>query len=158
MVCFKRLGLAFVFLGFLTLNAADQVEVTADNFFADEVKLISILNGNVVVKKGDYDTLFADKVTITFDKNKQPLKYVATGNAHFKVLLNGKHYDGKGEILTYEPNVEKYTLEKNAYLHETESKKEIFGDKILVDRIKSTYEVLAEKGSKKPIKLIFEVD
>ena len=31
---------------------AEQVQVTADNFFADENKQISTLNGNVVIKKG----------------------------------------------------------------------------------------------------------
>ena len=154
----KFYALAFIFAG-LIANANQKVEVTADEFFADEVKQISHLTGNVVVKKGDYDTLRSDKLTITFDKNKQPTKYTAIGNANFKILLNDKHYDGKGGVLTYTPANETYTLENNAYLHESETKKEVFGDKIVVNREKGTYEVKSGSGNeKKPIRLIFQVE
>lgn len=150
---------AFLAVFALNLSAGEKVEVTADEFFADEVKQISILTGNVTIKKGDYDTLKSDKLTITFDKNKQPTKYTATGNANFKILLNGKHYDGKGGVLTYTPTNETYTLENSAYLHESESKKEVFGDKIVVNRTKGTYEVKSGSGAeKKPIRLIFQVE
>ncbi|MBQ7270673.1 MAG: lipopolysaccharide transport periplasmic protein LptA [Campylobacter sp.] len=161
MVFYKRnkfYAVAFI-LASLFANASEKVEVTADNFFADEVKQISILTGNVTIKKGDYDTLKSDKLTITFDKNRQPTKYTATGNANFKILLNGKHYDGKGGVLTYTPTNETYTLENSAYLHESESKKEVFGDKIVVNREKGTYEVKSGSGAeKKPIRLIFQVE
>ena len=161
MVFYKRnkfYAVAFI-LASLFANASEKVEVTADNFFADEVKQISILTGNVTIKKGDYDTLKSDKLTITFDKNKQPTKYTATGNANFKILLNSKHYDGKGGVLTYTPTNETYTLENSAYLHESESKKEVFGDKIVVNREKGTYEVKSGSGAeKKPIRLIFQVE
>ncbi|MBQ9292451.1 MAG: lipopolysaccharide transport periplasmic protein LptA [Campylobacter sp.] len=161
MVSYKRqkfYKLAVILAICLNLNASEKVEVTADEFFADEVKQISILTGNVTIKKGDYDTLKSDKLTITFDKNRQPTKYTATGNANFKILLNGKHYDGKGGVLTYTPTNETYTLENSAYLHESESKKEVFGDKIVVNREKGTYEVKSGSGAeKKPIRLIFQV-
>ena len=161
MVFYKRnkfYAIAFILAG-LVANASERIEVTADEFFADEVKQISILMGNVTIKKGDYDTLKSDKLTITFDKNKQPTKYTATGNANFKILLNDKHYDGKGGALTYTPASETYTLENNAYLHESESKKEVFGDKIVVNREKGTYEVKSGSGDeKKPIRLIFQVE
>lgn len=161
MVFYKRnkfYAVAFI-LASLFANASEKVEVTADEFFADEVKQISILTGNVTIKKGDYDTLKSDKLTITFDKNRQPTKYTATGNANFKILLNGKHYDGKGGVLTYTPTNETYTLENSAYLHESESKKEVFGDKIVVNREKGTYEVKSGSGAeKKPIRLIFQVE
>lgn len=161
MVFYKRnkfYAVAFI-LASLFANASEKVEVTADEFFADEVKQISILTGNVTIKKGDYDTLKSDKLTITFDKNRQPTKYTATGNANFKILLNGKHYDGKGGVLTYTPTNETYTLENSAYLHESESKKEVFGDKIVVNRTKGTYEVKSGSGAeKKPIRLIFQVE
>lgn len=145
--------------GATTLSAAqEQVEVTADNFFADEIKQISVLTGNVRIKKGAYDTLNSDKVTIYFDAKRQPIKYVATGNANFKILLNQKHYDGRGGVLTYDPTIEAYTLENNAYLHEAETKKEVYGDKIIVNRQKGTYEVKSGGGEKKPVRLIFQVE
>ena len=74
-------------------------------------------------------------------------------------MLNDKHYDGKGGVLTYTPTNETYTLENSAYLHESESKKEVFGDKIVVNREKGTYEVKSGSGAeKKPIRLIFQVE
>ena len=160
MVSIKRkIALFFIMAFFINLNAAEQVEVTADNFFADEMKQISTLSGNVTIKKGSYDTLKSDKLVITFDKNRQPTKYTATGNANFKILLNDKHYDGKGGVLTYTPKDETYTLEGNAYLHESETKKQVFGDKIIVNRTKGTYEVKSGNGGeKKPIRLIFQVE
>lgn len=154
----RKIAILALFVCFLNLNAGEQVEVTADDFFADEIKLVSTLTGNVIIKKGSYDTLKSDKVVINFDAKKQPLKYTATGNANFKILLNEKHYDGKGGVLTYIPNDEIYMLENNAYLHESESKKEVFGDKIIVNRKKGTYEVKGGGSQKKPVKLIFEVE
>lgn len=150
------------FLLFAKLSFAEQVEVTADNFFADEIKLESVLTGNVNIKKGSYDTLDANKATIYFDKEKHPIKYVASGNAKFKVLINEKHYDGKGDVLTYEPQKEIYTLNGNAYLHEAETNKEVFGDNIIVNQINGTYEVQSQRNAdskdKKPAKLIFQVE
>lgn len=154
----RRVALAVLTIGLFMGLKAETVEVSGDKFFADEVKLVSILTGNVIVKKGSYDTLNSDKLTINFDTNKQPTKYTATGNAKFKVLVGEKHYDGDGSILTYTPASETYTLEGNAHLREFESKKEVFGEKIVVNRINGTYEVFRDEKNKKPIKLIFEVE
>lgn len=141
---------------------AEQVEVTADNFFADEIKLQSVLTGNVKVKKGSFDTLNSDKITIYFDKNKQPTKYIATGNAKFKILINESHYNGKGDILTYEPKTEIYTLKGNAWIEEVETKREVFGDIITINQLNGKYEVnsdrLSKKLDKKPAKLIFKIE
>lgn len=141
---------------------AEQVEVTADNFFADEVKLQSILTGNVKVKKGSFDTLNSDKITIYFDKNKQPTKYIATGNAKFKISINESHYNGKGDVLTYEPKTEIYTLKGNAWIEEVETKREIFGDIITINQLSGKYEVNSDRSSKKldkkPAKLIFKIE
>ena len=141
---------------------AEQVEVTADNFFADEIKLQSVLTGNVKVKKGSFDTLNSDKITIYFDKNKQPTKYIATGNAKFKILINESHYNGKGDILTYEPKTEIYTLKGNAWIEEVETKREVFGDIITINQLNGKYEVNSDRSSKKidkkPAKLIFKIE
>lgn len=156
----KWLVISFLFLGF-NYAFAEQVEVTADNVFADEVKMQSVLTGNVHIKKGAYDKLDSDKVVVYFDKKRQPTKYVATGNARFKVMLKDKHYDGRGEVLTYEPNSKFYTLSGNAYLHEQETQKEVYGDLITVNQTSGTYEVKSSRGkdkAKKPVRLIFQVE
>ncbi|CZE49246.1 LptA/OstA family protein [Campylobacter geochelonis] len=154
------LALAFA-LGTSTL-LAEQVEVTADNFFADEVKQVSVLTGNVHVKKGAYDTLDSNKLTIYFDKNRQPTKYVASDNARFKILINNSHYNGKGDTLTYEPLAQTYLLSGNAYINEVETKREVFGDKITINQLSGKYEVQSFKDEKnkekKPAKLIFQIE
>lgn len=86
----------------VSLMYAAQVEVTADKFFADEKKQISVFEGNVVVIK-EADKLTANKVTIEFDAKKQPLRYIATGNAKGNITMNAKKYYGEAEKMTYEP-------------------------------------------------------
>lgn len=149
----KKIVLALIF-GFLPL-IAQQVEVTADDFFADEKRLISELNGNVSIKKGK-DLLTANKVVIHFDKNRNPTKYVATGNAKFKVFIQNKHYDGSGDELTYEPNSNLYTVTGDGFLHEIETDKKVYGEKITVNQNSGTYSV--NSGDKKPVKFIFQVE
>ncbi|ANE33975.1 lipopolysaccharide transport periplasmic protein LptA [Campylobacter hyointestinalis] len=152
-----RKKISFIFGLFLAINLnAERIEVTSEDFFADEKALVSDLKGNVVIKKGDYDTLNADFVKIFFDKNKQPIKYVATGNAKFKFILNEKNYDGSGEELTYEPSKQLYTLKQNAYIHEMQTDKKVYGDIITVNQLEGTYKVTSK--DKKPVKFIFQIE
>lgn len=146
-------ALAFVLLN---LAHAEQVEITSDNFFADEGKQISEFTGNVHIKKGAYDELHANKVIVHFDTKRQPTKYIATGNAKFKVMMKEKHYDGKGDTLTYEPAKQLYTVSGNGHLHEVETDKNVYGERIVVDQIAGTYNV--NSGEKKPVKFIFQIE
>jgi lipopolysaccharide export system protein LptA len=134
---------------------AAQVEVTAEKFFADEKKKISTFEGNVVVIK-ESDKLTANKVLIEFDDKKQPLRYIALGNAHVAMLMNGKKYIGEAEKMTYEPNQSTYVLEKKAFLHEIETDKKVYGDYIKADQISGQYEV--DGKGKAPVKFIFKVE
>lgn len=160
MVFLRRL--VFLALFFTASLFAEKVEVTADNFFADEIKLISVLTGNVHVKKGSYDTLDSNKITIYFNKDKQPTKYEATDNARFKILINESHYNGKGDKLTYIPAEDKYILSGNAWIEEVETKREVFGDIITISQLDGKYEVDSFRDSKnqdkKPARLIFHVE
>lgn len=135
---------------------ASQVEITADKFFGDEQKKISIFEGNVKIVRENGDKLTAKKVTIDFDEKKQPLRYIATGDAKGNMLMNQKKYYGEAEKMTYEPNKNLYTLEKKAFLHELDTDKKVYGDFIRVDQNSGHYEVDG-KGSA-PVKFIFKVD
>ena len=150
----KAIGTLLVFC-FLPLFA-EQVEVNADNFFADENKQISEFTGNVHIKKGAYDELFANKVIVYFDTKRQPIKYVATGNARAKIAMKDKHYDGKGDTLTYEPATQTYTVTGNGHLHEVETDKNVYGEKIVVNQNSGTYNVNSDE--KKPVKFIFQIE
>lgn len=153
MVTIRKVMLFLVFFAFSAL-CAEEVQVSADNFFADENKLYSLLTGNVVVNKGKTDTLKADQIEIFFDADKQPIKYIAKGKVTFKILLKDKNYDGSGDEVIYEPLAEKYTINGNAYLHESGDDKKVYGDKIIADQSKGSYKVEAKQNSQ--IKMIFQ--
>lgn len=161
MVPYTRGIIKFLVLLALPLFA-EQVEVTADNFMADEIKLESVLTGNVHVKKGSYDTLDSDKIIIHFDKDRQPTKYVASGNARFKILINESQYNGKGSELTYLPKEDKYILTGNAWIEEVQTKREVFGDIISISQLDGKYEVESfrdrKSPDKKPARLIFQIE
>ena len=138
-----------------SMLVAAEVQVTADKFFADEAKRISIFEGNVtVIKEGD--KLTAKKITIHFDEKKQPILYVATGDAKGNMMMKEKHYYGEADKMTYDPNKSLYTLEKKAFLHEIDTDKKVYGELIRVDQISGHYEVDG-KGSA-PVKFVFKVE
>jgi lipopolysaccharide export system protein LptA len=147
--------LLFLFLGFMILNAQEEVEVQADKFWANEKEGQGIFTGNVVVTKGS-DILKAEKLTIYFDQDKNPLKYVASGNATGNLTLNGIKYFGKGEIFTYEPKLSRYTIQKNGMLHEIDTDRKVYGEFITVNQTTGSYEV--DSKPSEPVKFIFKVD
>lgn len=143
-----------IFLAFSALLGAEQIEITANTFEADENALVGDLDGNVIIKNGAYDTLWANHAKVHFDAQKKPKKYVASGNTHFKVMLKNKKYNGSGAELTYEPDSDIYTLSGQAFLHEEETDKKLYGAKIVVNKKKGTYSVYSDK--QKPVKFTFE--
>jgi lipopolysaccharide export system protein LptA len=134
---------------------AETVEVVADKFYADEIKQVTEFSGHVVVTKGK-DKLVANKVTINFNKKKQPLKYIATGAAKIDMVMKDKVYFGSAETMIYDPMKDQYTLVTNAFLHEKITNKKVYGDRIWVDQKTGRYEV--DSDGKKPVKFIFKVD
>ncbi len=143
------------FMAVLSVAYASEVEVTADKFYADEKKQISVFEGNVKVVR-EKDKLTAKKLTIDFDAKKQPLRYIATGNAKGNMVVNEKKYYGEAEKMTYDPNKSVYVLEKKAFLHEIETDKKVYGDFIRVDQISGQYEVDGKGAA--PVKFIFKVE
>ncbi len=157
MVTNKRLIIFGAFMAFALSNLnAEQVEVTTADFFADENKLISDLKGGVHIKKGDFDELTSESGRIYFNKEKQPVKYVATGNVKMKAIVNGKKYDGSGDEATYEPATSTYTLTGKAYLHEIDTDKKVYGNRITVNQKDGTYHV--DSADKQPVRMIFQVE
>lgn len=150
----KFFKLATLFLTLFSLQAA-EVQITADKFFADETKKLSVFDGNVKVIK-ENDKLTAKKVAIEFDDKKQPIRYIATGDAKANMIMNGKKYYAEAEKMTYEPSKNLYILEKKAFLHDIETDKKVYGDYIKVDQMSGHYEVDAKGGN--PVKFIFKVE
>ena len=142
-------------VGLVGILSAQTVEIVADKFFADEIKQVTEFIGDVVITKGK-DKLVAKKVVITFDKQKQPLKYTATGNVAIDMVMNDKVYFAKAQTVIYDPIKSEYTLIKDAFLQERVTNKKVYGDKIFVNQATGRYEV--ESDGKKPVKFIFKVE
>ncbi len=148
----------FIICLFLIVNIiyakTENVEITSKNFEANEAKMISNFSGNVVVTKG-YDAIHANKLTIYFDKKKNPIKYIATGNTKFKLMLNKKHYAGYANKIIYNPIKEIYHFIGNVFLQDVDSDKKIYGEDIKIDQKNGKYSVNSD--GRKPVKFIFKV-
>ncbi len=142
-------------LGLTSLLFAAQVEIVADKFFADEKKKISVFEGNVKVTK-ESDKITAKKITVEFDDKKQPIRYIATGDAKANLIMNQKKYYGEAEKMTYEPQKSLYTLEKKAFLHEIDTDRKVYGDFVRVNQATGHYEVDSKNSA--PVKFIFKVE
>ncbi len=138
-----------------SLMFAENVEITSKHFEADEAKLISKFSGNVKVTKG-YDTINSDNLVIYFDKNRKPTKYIATGKARFRLILNKKHYAGKANKIIYNPLKKYYRFIGNAFLQDIDTDKKIYGDDITIDQLNGKYDVKSDGN--KPVKFIFKVE
>ena len=150
----KYFKIATFFLMLTSLQAA-EVQITADKFFADETKKLSTFDGNVKVIR-ESDKLTSKKLVIEFDDKKQPIRYIATGDAKANMLMKAKKYYAEAEKMTYEPSKSVYILEKKAFLHDLETDKKVYGDYIKVNQVSGQYEVDAKGGN--PVKFIFKVE
>ncbi|AJC86165.1 lipopolysaccharide transport periplasmic protein LptA [Campylobacter sp. RM16704] len=146
---------AIVFLCLINIFAlgVQKIEVYAKDFYLDEKNEMSVLTGDVEVKKGK-DILNSQKLII-YMKNKRPIKYIATNNAKFKITMKDKIYYGSGNEFVYNVNKDTYEINGNAKITEEQTNKELFGDKIIIDRKNMTYRVFSK--DKNPVKFVFEV-
>ncbi|MDR0407617.1 MAG: lipopolysaccharide transport periplasmic protein LptA [Campylobacteraceae bacterium] len=149
----KRKLIVILFLGLFA--KAEHIEIDSESFFADEKNQLVEFVGNVTVTKGK-DELNADKIVVYSNNSGQPFKYVASGNVYIKVFLNEKHYNAGGNTLTYETKEQKYTLEGNAFLIETDTDRKVYGETIEANQINGTYSVKGKDSE--PAKFVFQVE
>ncbi len=147
----RFLSLLFLLLTFLR---AEQVEISADSFEADEKKMLSILTGHVLLKKGQ-DEVHAKKLTIFFDKKSTPTKYLAQGDITFVINTDDQSFEGHAQKLLYNPSTQKYEISGNAFIHEKKLNRKLYGETIMIDRISGKSTINGSK--KRPVKFIFEV-
>ncbi len=136
------------------LNAED-LKIKANSFKADENTGISVFSGDVgIVKKND--ELNASEVTIYVNKEKQPIKFVALGNVSFTIeTKQGAIYNGVAGKVIYLPNKKEYHFFKNVHLKQTDEKKEIIGEEVV---LKTTEGKAYAKGVKSdPVIMIFNI-
>ncbi|OQX75116.1 MAG: lipopolysaccharide transport periplasmic protein LptA [Campylobacteraceae bacterium 4484_4] len=149
----KRIIIVLLMIG--TFLYAEKVEIQADKFEADEMKLISLFTGHVIIKKGK-DRIEADRVTIHFTPKKKPKRYTASGHVRFEILTRTQHYKGSSDTLSYLPANQQYEADGNVVIEELKSGKKLYGEKIVIDRKSGKSEITGKKN--RPVKLIFSVE
>lgn len=153
--------LLMVLLSFtLLLGAQEKLIIDAKNFETNDSKGLTIFTGDVKLKMSK-DKLNSQRLEIYMKpkskgKAKEPLKYIATGNASFEIHTNGKIYKGKGGKIIYNPKSQEYTVLGDGHIKEEIEGKELFGDKIFINQVTGNAKVSG--SSKKPVRFIINVD
>lgn len=144
----------------LSLLSAQKLIIDAKNFEAFDEQGFSLFQGNVKLKRGK-DRLNSDKLEVYItkeekNKKREPRKYEATGNVDFTIVSNGKHYEGSGDKVIYEPKALKYTIIGNGKLKELTEDRTLIGEKIFINQ--QTGEARVKGTSKKPVRFILNIE
>jgi lipopolysaccharide export system protein LptA len=134
-----------------TSTETNSTKIIANEFEYDEVKQYTHFKGDVKVYQ-NRDKLFAKSVYVTFDKDKNPTKYLLEGNVSFNIFTETKNYIGKGEKIELDPIKEKVTILKNGYLEDVTTGQKIRGEKIYLDKKSGFSSVFGAKN--KPVTFI----
>lgn len=142
-------------LSALSLFAAEQLKVVADEFRANEKAGYTVFKGNVHIKKGS-DELNASKVEVHIDSERTPTKYIADGAASFFIKAeNNSTYQGKAQKVIYLPLEQEYRFYGDVHLKQLDQHKQIDGEEVVVNINEGT---AAAKGAKKqPVIMIFNL-
>ncbi len=148
----RYLTILCVFLGLLQ---AENIEITAQNFQADEQKGYTEFTGKVNILK-QASELNASRVIVFFDENRTAKRYEAYGDVSFFIKENNSTYRGQSQELVFYPNENKYHFAKDVKLYDVINDRTIIGEQVDVDTKQGKADV---KGSEqKPVKFIFEVN
>lgn len=156
----KLLLVAAMLSSTLLLAASEKLIIDAKNFETNDAKGLTTFTGDVKLKMSK-DKLNSQKLEIYMKpkskaKVKQPLKYVATGNASFEIHTNGKIYKGKGDKIIYLPKKKEYSVVGSGYIKEVVENRELFGERIYINQLTGNAKV--QGSSKKPVRFIINVD
>ncbi len=153
----KRTGLAFVLsaLVAMTLDAAEQLKISADRFEGDEKAGRSVFEGHVRIRMGG-DELNASRVEIYIDDRRTPVKYVAEGSTSFFLKTDDNStYRGKANKVVFLPLEQEYRFYGNVHLMQINEHKQIDGEEVVVNIKKGT--ATAKGAKKQPVIMIFEL-
>ena len=143
----------FIFLSFFIY--ADQVDIKADHFYADDITKIAYFEGDARVKQG-YNEFNASKIVVYFDKKKKATKYEAIGGVKFNLIENDIHYQGEAEKIVYAPNDSKYYFSGDVILRDLTNNRKISAESISLDLKTGLADI--KGAAKKPVRFIFEIE
>lgn len=149
----KKIIISIILL--ISIGFAEELQVKSKTFHADRKIGVSIFKGDVNIIKGT-DELNATKVTIYTDKEEQPIKFVADGNASFHIVTeDGSLYKGKSQKAIYLPNEKEYHFYEDVHLKQINEKKEIIGEEVILKTIEG--KAYAKGAKKEPVIMIFNL-
>ena len=135
---------------------AEKVEIESLKFEAYEERGISIFTGNVSIKKNE-DKMFADKVVVFVDNERQIKKFEASGKTSFEIHTEDNNsFEGSADQFVYTPKSGELILTGNAKIKDMLNAREISGERVILYEKQKIAKVMGEE--KKPVKLIFELE
>lgn len=145
---------------FLTIFLASslfsqELKVKAKLFNADQKTGVSVFEGDVNIIRGS-DELNASMVTIYTNEKQEPTKFIAEGDASFKIKTEeGARYEGKAQKVVYLPIEKEYHFFKEVHLKQINEKKEIIGEEVILKTIEG--KAYAKGAEKEPVIMIFNM-
>jgi lipopolysaccharide export system protein LptA len=138
-----------------SILGANELQIKANSFNADENTGLSVFSGNVNIKKQN-DELNASTVSVYTNKNNEPIKYVAVGNVSFVIQTKqASIYRGEAGKVIYMPETKEYHFFKNVHLRQVDQKKEIIGDEVVLKTVEG--KAYAKGVKSEPVIMIFNI-
>ena len=137
------------------------LNIDAEHFESDEKNQKMFFKKNVKMTKNK-DILLCDYLLINTKASKEnpkkqvPKNYKASGNVSFVINTEENVLNGKGDILYYYPDEQKYIIEGNGYLEDKKEGKKVVADKIYIDE--KTGKTKIEGNENKPAKFRIKLE
>ena len=149
----KQIVIFFLMIISLVVAEDNYLNIDAKSFESNTNKNMIYFKGDVKMTKNS-DILQCQKLVIYTKKTKknaqQPIKYIASGDVTFTIILKNKTLKGKGDEVVYLPNKQKYTIKGDAFLEDTTTDKKLYASKIYIDEKTGLIKIDGEKN--KPVK------
>ncbi|WP_455756047.1 lipopolysaccharide transport periplasmic protein LptA [Sulfurimonas sp.] len=145
----------YIFILLASSLISQELKVKANSFYTDQKTGISVFEGEVNIIK-ENDELNASEVTIYTDKDNKPTKFVAKGDASFRITTKeGSLYKGKAQKVVYFPKTKEYRFFTDVYLSQVDEKKEIIGNEVVLKTIEGKAHAIGAKSE--PVIMIFDM-
>ena len=144
-----------IFINLTIFLNAEQVDIQADHFYANDISKVAYFEGNAKIKQGA-NFFNASKIVVHFNKKKKATKYEAMGNVRFDITEKGIRYKGKAQKIIYSPNSSKYYFSGAVVLKDLTNNRKIEAETISLDLKTGLADI--KGNNKKPVRFIFEIE
>jgi len=143
------------FLIFISSVFGQNLHITSQKFVFNSKTMQGVFSGDVNATENK-NNILSGKMVIFFDKNKKPIKYIATKNVRFILNLDkNSTYKGHCEKLIYNFKNENILLFGNAKVKKLQTGELVSGEEIKINRKTKDISVI---GGRKPVNIIIKVN